>query len=173
MAENLKDALQIARKMELDGKTFYSEASEKAGDELAKRFFASLAKDEERHLSIIEKVGQGMGVDIENLPTPAERIQTVFSELEGSRVSEIAATAEEKDAIAVALEMEKKSYELYAEAAEMTSDAQQARLFHRLQAEENQHYEMLINTEEYLNDNDKWFLNSECGLLTGDMSSLG
>ncbi len=173
MNGKIEEVLQKARKMELDGIEFYSKASGNASNEMAKRFFASLVEDEKRHFDIIEKVGKGMGVDVESLPYPADSIKTVFSEFDDKSISEIAATAEEKDAVATALEMEKKSYDLYAEAAANAADDQQAQLFSRLEQEENQHYEMLQNTSDYLNDNEKWFLNVEGALLTGDMSSLG
>ncbi len=174
MNDSLKEALQLARKMEIDGMDFYGKAAENSGNTSAKSFFNSLALDEKRHLAVIEKVAAGVGVDVAEMSSPADSIRTVFSRLDEDAVSgELAATAGEKEAIEVALGMEKESYDLYAKAAENAGSEAQKNLFLRLQQEENQHYEMLKNTEEYLNDNDKWFLNTEGALLTGDMSSLG
>ena len=56
---------------------------------------------------------------------------------------------------------------------ESDDEEEEKELFERLAQEENQHYKMLENTDEYLNENEKWFLTQEYGLLTGDMSSLG
>lgn len=159
--------------MEIDGKELYAEASENATSVKTRYFFHSLAKDEERHLSIIEKVVEGLGVDVDEMPLPSDRMQTVFSQISTEDIAELAATSEEKDAIDMALEMEKKSYDLYERAAEEAESDQEEKLLERLKLQENQHYEMLQNTAEYLNDNHKWFLDQENGLLTGDMSSLG
>ncbi len=174
MCKNVEDVLQLARKMEMDGMEFYSNASENASNTFAARFFNSLADDERRHLKIIENISEGMGIDVAGMPLPADSIRTVFSQLEEEGAAGApAAGAEEKEAVDLALEMEKKSFDLYAKAAKNATNDTRKKLFERLELEENQHYEMLQNTSEYLNDNQKWFLNSECGLLTGDMSPLG
>jgi rubrerythrin len=173
MAESLQDAIQLARKMEMDGIEFYGKAAEEAGNPQARKFFESLQQDERRHLRIVEKIGKGMGVDAANMPKPAETIKTVFSEAEESIAADQQATAEEKQAVEMALGMEEDSYDLYEEAAEKAEAEDQKSLFERLAEEENQHYVMLENTQEYLADNQKWFLWKESGLLTGDISSLG
>lgn len=173
MNESLEEAIQTARKMEMDGIEFYGKAAENAGNPDAERFFQSLQSDEERHLDIVEKIGRGMGVDIDNMPTPEQGIRTVFSEVDPSVAADQEATAEEKEAVEIALGMEKDSYDLYDEAAENAEDEDQRALFERLAKEENQHYVMLENTLEYLQENSNWTLWKESGLLTGDMSSLG
>ena len=173
MAEDLEEAIQIARKMETDGIEFYTKAANEAANVQATTLFKSLAEDEKRHLSIVEDIGEGKGVDVENLPEPAERIKTAFSESKEQISEREIATAQEKDALNIALDMETKSYNIYEEAAEKTDEEEEKELFERLAQEENQHYKMLENTDEYLNENEKWFLTQEYGLLTGDMSSLG
>jgi rubrerythrin len=173
MAENLQEVIQMARKMEIDGIEFYSNAAEEAANKQAELLFSSLAQDEERHLHVIEDIAEGTGVNVEDLPKPAERIETAFTQASKQITERDVATASEKEAIKIALDMETRSYKIYEEAADKTDDEEQKALFERLAEEENQHYEMLNNTNEYLNDNKKWFLTQESGLLTGDMSSLG
>ena len=173
MAESLQEAIQLARKMEMDGIEFYGKAAEEAGNPQAQKFFESLQNDERRHLRIVEDIGKGMGVDTTNMPKPADTIRTVFSEAEQTIAADQQATAEEKEAVEIALGMEEDSYNLYEEAAQKAEDEDQKALFERLAEEENQHYVMLENTQEYLADNQKWYLWKESGLLTGDMSSLG
>jgi rubrerythrin len=104
---------------------------------------------------------------------PADTIQTLFSKRESEVAGVASATGGEKDAIQTAMEMETASFELYGEAAGKASDEKTKQLFERLSEEENQHYRMLENTLQYLEDNQEWFLWTEGGLLTGDMSSLG
>lgn len=173
MSDGIEEIMQLARKMEIDGKDLYSKASENATSKKARSFFASLAEDETRHLSIVEKMGKGLGVDVDDMPSPAERIQTVFSKISSGDMDELATTSEEQEVIDIALKMEKKSYNLYERAADAADNDQKRKLLERLKQEENQHYEMLQSTAEYLNENHKWFLDEEDGLLTGDVSSLG
>lgn len=173
MVEDLQEAIQLARKMEMDGIEFYGKAAENAGNPQAKKFFESLQDDERRHLRIVEEIGKGMGVDTQNMPAPAENIKTVFTEADQEIALDQQATAEEREAVEMALGMEEDSYKLYDDAAGHADSDNQKELFKRLAQEENQHYVMLENTQEYLEDNQKWVLWKEYGLLTGDMSSLG
>lgn len=173
MAKSLEEAVQLARKMELDGIEFYGNAADNAGNPQAEKFFQSLQSDEQRHLDIVEKIGKGMGVDVDDMSMPADNIKTVFSSTDEEIAADQQATAEEKEAVEMALGMEEDSYDLYEEAAEKAKDDDQKSLFERLAAEENQHFVMLENTQEYLEDNEKWVLWDESALLMGDMSSLG
>ena len=82
-------------------------------------------------------------------------------------------TADEQEAVRIAMDMETKSYKFYMEAAETAADDRSRQLFQRLAREENQHYEMLENTFEYLTGNKQWFLWNEWALIVGDQSSIG
>lgn len=171
MTKDLKEVVQLARKMEMDGSEFYGKAAEKAVNPQAKRLFESFAADERRHLGIVESMARGVGVDVEKMPMPRATVRTVFTSAQaGSRAGAVAAG--EREAVQDALSLERQSYRLYKHAATAGQGAQRA-LLERLASEENEHYEMLENTLEYLEDNQKWFLFREWGLLTGDMSSLG
>ena len=173
MPESLDEVIQLASKMEMDGLKFYTEAAENAANPQGRRLFESLAADEKRHLEIIESIARGRGVDILSMPMPGENIKTVFSDADVEIGEEDRATADEKRAVELAMGMEKRSYELYHGRCEVAKDEAEKALFERLAQEENQHYEILVNTLEYLEDNNKWVLWDEWGLLTGDMSSLG
>jgi rubrerythrin len=172
MADSFKDALQQARKMEMDGIEFYNKLAGKCGSEAGRTMFRSFAADETRHLRVIKEIAEGMGVDIQKLPMPRETIRTIFAEVAGKVDDYASATEDEKEAIQIAMGMETKSYELYAGSAKTAKDDDMRDLFERLAIQENQHYEMLENTLEYLSSNDQWFLWKEGGLLTGDQSSL-
>jgi len=173
MGKSLNECIQLARKMEMDGAKFYGEAAAKAVNPQAKRLFESFAADEKRHLGIVEQMARGAGVDISNMPMPAEEIRTVFSKAKEKLGKEQTVSDDERHAIEKALVMETESYRLYEEAAAQAKDAAQKALLERLASEEDQHYGMLVNTQEYLDDNQKWFMWKESALLTGDMSSLG
>ncbi|MBS3764095.1 MAG: ferritin family protein [Planctomycetes bacterium] len=173
MAGDLTEAIQLARKMELDGIGFYDDAAKKAGNPQAAQLFKSFSKDEERHLKIVSKVAEGMGVDVDQMPMPADEIKTVFSTAGQEIAVEAEVSASEREAIEMALEMEEKSYKLYADAAKNAGTADQRAIFERLSQEENQHYSILENTREYLDENEQWNLSEEWGLLMGDLTSLG
>ena len=173
MTEAFDQAVQKARKMELDGIDFYLNLAQKCVSDAGRQLFTSFADDEKRHLRIIKDIVKGMGVDFHKLPMPRDTIRTLFSEAAGKSDEYAQSTQDEKDAIGVAMGMETKSFELYTGAAQDADEDSIRALFERLASEENQHYEMLENTLEYLNSNKGWFLWKEGGLLTGDQSSIG
>ena len=172
MAQSIEEAVQQARKMETDGINFYSKLAEKCSSDAGKAMFQSFTEDEKRHLRVIKEIAKGLGVDAQKLPMPRDTIRTIFTAAAGKMDDYADATADEKDAIGVAMGMETKSFELYSGAAKSAKDKPIRQLFERLATQENQHYEMLDNTLEYLNTNQAWFLWKEGGLLTGDQSSL-
>jgi len=172
MADSIQDAIQTARKMEMDGIDFYGKLAEKCASEAGQTMFHSFVEDEKRHLRIINEIARGMGAVAGDLPMPRDSIRTIFSDAAGKADDYAEATQDEKDAIQVAMGMETKSFELYKGAAEAAEEGSMRELFERLATQENQHYEMLENTLEYLGSNEAWFLWKEGGLLTGDMTSL-
>lgn len=173
MNKELAVALEIAEKQEADGIAWYSKIVEKCDSEAGKQMFRSFVEDEERHLRWVKSMAEGLGIDLSDAPLPRESIKTVFTAAKGEEEEVAKATDSQKDAISVALDMEKESYANYKQAAGKAEDPKVKEVFERLALEENQHYEMLTNTLEYLNNNDQWFLWTEQDLLTGDMSSLG
>jgi len=173
MGKSLSDIIQLARKMETDGIKFYADAALKAANPQAKRLFESFSEDEERHLGIIGDIAKGIGVNVDDMSMPKESIQTAFSQTDAQARERQQVTADETRAIEIAMEMERDSYRVYQNAGSEAEDQTHKSLFGRLASEENQHYEMLENTQQYLGDTQKWFLWNEWGLLTGDLSSLG
>jgi rubrerythrin len=173
MDPEFQKALDKARKMELDGIDFYTKAAETCTVPSGRRMFESFAGDERRHLKIICEVAKGLGVDMSKQPMPRDEIRTLFTTLPAQFSEDAQASADEEQAIRVAMGMETESFKLYSTQAKKAADDATRKLFERLAREENQHYEMLENTLEYLTDNQKWFLSKEWALIVGDQSSLG
>lgn len=173
MQEEIKEAVQQARKLEIDGADYYTQLAKSCESDAAARMFHSFAGDEKRHLKIVEDLAEGVGVDVDSLPMPRDEIRTLFSEASETGAQTARATEDEKQAVSKAMQMETKSFKLYTDTAENAGDEATRRLFQRLAHEENQHYEMLENTLEYMNSNDQWFLWKEWALIVGDQSSLG
>ena len=173
MSIELEAAVEKARKLEMDGAEYYAKLAEKCSVEAGQKMFHSFASDERRHQRIIEDVAKGIGVDVDSMPMPRDEIRTIFSKAAEDVDAGAVVTADERQAVRVALQMETESYNLYVEAAKAAQDEVVTKLFERLAREENQHYEMLENTLEYVETNNAWFLNKEWALIVGDQSSLG
>jgi rubrerythrin len=173
MDPEFQKALDRARKLELDGIEFYTKTAERCGVPAGKRMFESFANDERRHLKVICDIVKGLGVDMSRQPMPRDEIRTLFADLAERMGEDAQVTAGEQEAVRTAMGMETESYKLYRSQADKAKDEDTRKLLERLSHEENQHYEMLENTLEYLSDNRKWFLWNEWALIVGDQSSLG
>ncbi len=173
MKDEIKEAVQQARKLEIDGAEYYTQLAKNCSSEAAAKMFHSFAGDEKRHLKVVNDLAEGAGVDTGELPMPRDEIRTMFSDAAETMAETAEATDDEKEAVSKAMEMETKSFKLYSQSAEDAEDEQTQELFELLARQENQHYEMLENTLEYMNSNEEWFLWKEWALIVGDQSSLG
>ncbi len=161
----LTEAVQVAIKMETDAMKFYREASEKASHPAAKRMFEGFIKDEARHLRMLEDILKGLDIDphVQTL----QDVRTIFSDLKDQMMQRITATTDEKDAIKIALEMEKKGYHFYQEVARKAEEEKEKKLFEVLVKEEERHYQILNNTYEFLEDTGNWFMWDELSIVEG------
>ncbi|HUV80755.1 MAG TPA: ferritin family protein [Candidatus Bathyarchaeia archaeon] len=161
MEERLK-ALEIAIKLEEDGKRFYTDASEKATSTFAKDIFGSLAKDEEVHLEKVKeiydklkeerawpKVVTSIGDVVKTkavFPTDAKDLNMTEEEI-----------SESVNVLKTGIEMEEKSITFYNGLAEKATDHFETRFFIALAHEERGHYLSLWDYREYLEDPAGWF----------------
>jgi len=168
-------ALRIALQTENDGIKLYTTASEKTTHPFGKKLFLSLVEDEKSHIRMIESMAEGMGMSAALAAaregTPRKRISTIFSECKEDLAERVSASEDELEVLKLAMEYESRGYEYYKKAARETGSSDERALFERLALEENEHYQVLESTREYLDQTGKWFLWDEQALLTGD--SLG
>ncbi|MBE0517407.1 MAG: ferritin family protein [Methanophagales archaeon] len=154
--ERLK-ALEIAMKLEEDGKKFYMDAREKAPDIFAKEMFESRAKDEDVHVEKVKAVYQRLKEEKKwpRLVTSigdVVKIKAVFPK----DARDLNITKEEipgqLEILNLGIEMEEKSIELYDGLAGKASDPFEVRFFVALVHEERGHYLSLWDYREYLMD---------------------
>jgi rubrerythrin len=167
-----KTLFRLAIRNETDGAQLYQELADRAAAPLAKAMFASFVKDEQRHLEVVKAIFEGATPGQAGRRfrpgMPAKRLQSVFEKFRGAKGAErFPALATDVDALLLALEMEKMSFQLYRdEAAKVTGEAERKILI-RLAAEENEHYEILSNTVMYLTDSGNWFIYKDHGIMDG------
>lgn len=161
----LTEAVEVAIRMETDAMKFYREASQKASHPAAKRMFEGFIKDEARHLRMLEDILKGLEIDphVQGL----RDVRTIFSDLKDQMMQRITATTDEKEAIKIALEMEKRGYEYYKDALQKAEDPKEKKLFDVLVQEEEKHYQILQNTYDFLEDTGNWFMWDELSIVEG------
>ena len=163
---SLSKAIEIAIKMETDAMQFYREAVNKTTHPLGKRLFEGFVVDEVRHLRMLQDIMNEMDIEVKDVH-PKQDIKTVFSELKEQMMQRIHATTDEKEAVKVALDFEQAGYHFYEKAAKEADDEKEKQLFEVLTIEEKRHYELLENTDRFLEDTGDWFMWEEHGMLEG------
>jgi len=159
-------ATDIAIKMETDAVRFYSDAAEKVSSPAGKKMFLSIAEDEKRHIEMVNALMKGMGITQANVD-PMQKVKTVFESMKDQMQDRIAATKEDSEALSIAMKMEKEGFEFYRKAAAEATDENSRTLFTRLVLEEEKHYEMFMNTLNFLNDTGNWFMWQEHSIGEG------
>jgi rubrerythrin len=167
--------------LERDGYSFYTRAAERASDDRGTAMFLDLASQEEDHLRLLLaeyralEEGRGwlpyeeaMQADFPLDPAdpdlpgeePPEPLPVFTPDREVSLEGDIAA-------LEFGLETEEISRELYAQAAQGTDDARARAAYEFLTHQEEQHYQLLHNTLEYLTQNQTWWDSDEYPFFTG------
>ena len=166
------EVLQLAVRMEIEGKEFYQQASQKSSNKLAKDLFQHLANEEEIHRKKFEgiydalKKGQNWP-DVEPPSEKGQRLKSLFSEATKAMGSKIAVAKSELEAIKIAMDMEIKSYNLYHSRSEESTLPVEKRFYETLAGEERGHHLALIDSYDYLSDPAGWFTKSEHWSLDG------
>src|SRR5512142_500343 len=99
--EDSMNALDIAKKMETDAISFYTEAAKRTSYAAGKKMFLSITEDEKRHLELIMQLIKGMQITINDV-SPRKRVQTVFETLKSEMMKKVAASKDDLEAFKIA-----------------------------------------------------------------------
>jgi len=163
---NPQEILNRAAQMERDGRAFYLKAAAESSNVLAKQMFEAFAAEEARHLSLIESLAAKRGVTL--VPSDfTARLKNIFTSAPESLRAGARAADGDRKAIAFALEIEEKSYNLYKEWETKASAPEVRDLCRFLAEEENRHYRLFANIGEYLDRTADWFMREEHWIFEG------
>lgn len=137
-------------KLELAGKGFYERAAEVTEDDLGKAMFTRLAKEEDGHLAVIEKIFTSMA-DGEAWRALADEAMSkqvaapVVDELEAAiaRRGGDGRHANGTAALKIAMEMERKAIRFFEDLVKKAKTPRARELAESLADEERFHYDML------------------------------
>ncbi|MFC2057173.1 ferritin family protein [Chloroflexota bacterium] len=166
------EALQIAIKMEIDGKEYYLKASQKSSNALGKKLLQSLATEEDCHRRKFEEIYSAIRSKktwptTDSQPDGGQNLRTIFARATEETGSNIKTLATELDAIQAAMDMENKTHDFYKnQGGNATHDAERD-FYETLAAEEREHHLILLDYYEYLKDPAGWLVRKERPSLDG------
>jgi len=161
--------LKVALDYENEGLAFYTKAATGATNPLSRRLFRTLAGQEIEHAKKVEEI-YSLIERGRRLPTP-EKLKKVGGHVELEKdIKDFFKTVDRKslrddignvEAMRVALNIEKKSFDLYSELAKDAGNESEREFLLALKKEEQQHMDALDNVYYYLTDPKMWFSSDE------------
>jgi len=170
--EKVKQAIQYAIQMEIDGKAFYLKASRTTKSQLGKKLLESLAAEEDYHRTKLEEVYDalcktGTCAIIDFKSDGGKTLRTIFArELDNPSVKTTVGGSE-LEAVKLAMDMEDKSHDFYHTRYEQTQPGPERDFYGMISAEEREHKLVLSDYYEYLKDPAGYFVNKEHPSLDG------
>jgi rubrerythrin len=166
------EVLQLAVRMEQDGKEFYQKAGRKSSNRLAKELFGQLASEEDIHrkkfAEIYAALKKGRGwPDIEPPFEKGKKIKSLFAEATKALGTRSQVAESELEAIKTAMDMEVRSYNLYHARSKETTLPVEKHFYETLAGEERGHHLALVGSYEYLSNPAGWFTKKEHWSLDG------
>ena len=166
------EVLQLAVRMEVDGKEFYQKASRKNSNKLAKELFQQLANEEDIHRKKFEEIYKALKrrqnwPDVEPPSEKGKKLKSLFAEATKSLGSKFKVAESEFEAIKIAMDMEVRSYNLYHSRSKESTLPVEKRFYQTLAGEERGHHLVLLDSYEYLSDPAGWFTKKEHWSLDG------
>jgi rubrerythrin len=149
--------LQVALKMEEDGKAFYLSASKASGNPLGAKLFKNLAAEEDIHRkvfkSIYNKIKNKKGwPETKFMVDGGQHLKTVFAEAMEKMDKNISPAQSELDAVKTGITMENKTLDYYRERMEKATSGVEKLFYEELSMQESEHSRILEDFNEFYND---------------------
>lgn len=164
---DVSNVLKKGMSTEIWGKRFYTQAAERTQDETGQRIFQSLCDEEERHLELL--MGQYAAVSkdkdwvsVDEAMELAESVEPtdIFPEA-GEAECLIPEEASDVEALEMAMDFERRGYNLYAQAAKDAANPEEKAVWEFLAKAENKHYVFLEESHSYLVNEGKWYFDEQ------------
>ena len=165
--EKVLEVLRRGMSTEIWGQRFYQEAIAHTQAEDGKKVFQSLVEEENKHLDILR--GQYAAVSGSAKWVPVSEAQALAASVDPTKIFPQASSAErlipagatDAQALQLAMDFEKRGYELYLQEAAQAASPEAKTMWEYLAKAENLHYTFLQKTHEYLATNGVWYFDAQ------------
>ena len=169
MSEQEFESLKLAIKTEEDGRAMYLESAERVTNPLAKSTMKQLAKEELIHIEVIKNfyndLKQGSNADVNAIMDKAMsynlRKKTIFEAARERMDKAVKDDPNVQKAYKEALKFEEDGANMYKDLAGKTNDPVAKKLYDFMFEQESEHFRLLQEGLNYLNNPDQWFLEEE------------
>jgi rubrerythrin len=167
MTKSALDVLKQGMNTELWGLRFYEQAVAHIQSEDGKRVFQSLVEEETKHLDILRGQyaavsGSKKWISVQEALAMAASMDPLSIFPEASSAEQlIPPEATDEQALEMALQFEKRGFDLYDQAAKAAADPAAKTMWQLLAKAEDAHWAFLHETYEYLKTNGTWYFDAQ------------
>lgn len=175
--ENILSDAKLAIELEKKGYEFYTQTAAKTTNPLAASTLAGLAERELVHLERVKMyyehlagnktVPEAWLKQAEIPPSKAQLLRPILEKLKTSLDRKFSVKEDIDAAYKIAEGLEVDSYHLYDKIAKESADPTVKRFYSALSQEEREHYAILDETLQYLNNPGEWFRLKEKWIVEG------
>ena len=168
---------KLAIELEKKGFDFYTQTAAKTANPLAASTLDGLAQRELDHIEKINEFyknltgGKKLGGDwlesVDIPPRKEELLKPILNKLKGSLEKKFETEKDIKEAYKIAEGFEQESYTLYDKISKESSDETAKKFYAALAQEERDHYAILEDTLQYLDNPGDWFKKEERWIVEG------
>lgn len=165
------EALALALRTEEEGYKLYKSGADQSKNEVVKKIFQQLFKDELMHMDLIKRFysvlnesggWSQLSDDEKNYRGIAGEIKTIFSQaLQEVKAGQGEVSNKDLEVYQKAIEFEKKGVLMYTKLYDENSDQKAKKFYAFLRDMEQEHADVLDNAYQYLKDPDNWYLQQE------------
>jgi rubrerythrin len=168
---------KLAIELEKKGYDFYTETVKKTSNPLAASTLKSLAVREMEHLSRIKEFYQDLAGEkklksdwlkgVEVPPRKEELLKPILLKLKAALNKKFETDKEINDAYMIAEGLERDSFNLYNKISKESDNKTAKKFYAALAQEEREHFDILEETLQYLNNPGDWFKKEERWIVEG------
>jgi rubrerythrin len=165
-------AVEIALENEISERDFYLKQGKRVTNPVGKKMFDTIAKEEEKHYQQLKKIHKSLldsGTWPEHVLSEGDEpdIKAAIKEIAESVKESAISTTDDKEAVKIAIDFEKKSRLFYSDLTSKTEVPEEKKFFSYMSAVEHRHLMSLEDTLMYLDDPVGWMMTSEKSQLDG------
>ena len=173
LIEEIKRAITLEEK----GYEFYAKTAAKTNNPLVGSTFSSLADREMVHIKRIKELYQELSGEkklasdwlkgVEVAPSKKELLKPILNKLKKDLNKKFKTADDITNAYGIGQALEQGSFMLYEKIAKESNDEKIKKFYTALAQEEKEHYDILTESLQYLNNPAEWFKQQEHWILEG------
>ncbi len=148
------DVLAEAIRFETEGREFFLKAAERTKGYFGKVMFESIAEDELGHIKRIKGIHDrwlaSRTWESPPLPPGERRLETVFQQARGELTKRVNVSADEMEAVRLAIQLERRGHQFYSRLADEAVEEAEKDFYTQLAEEETRHLSILQEMERAL-----------------------